>query len=415
MKSVYIETYGCSANQAHSEVMEYSLVSNGFKVVENITKADTIVINTCVVKSPTENKIRERIKFLVNEYPKKKLVIAGCASDVGMFKEIAPNALFLSSHKSRDIVKFFSKLVRETDKKIRKNPLVNITEIASGCSGSCAYCIVKLARGDLKSRKIEEVSKEIENSIRDGCKEIWITSQDCGCYGLDIGTNLAKLLEKIVEIKGDFRIRVGMMNPAHIKPILKELVDIYKHPKVYKFIHIPVQSGSDRILQKMRRDYETMEFVRIVEEFRKLPNVTLSTDIIVGFPGESEEDFNKTFELLKRIKPDIVNVSKFGVRPGTEASRMKQLDNKIVKERSKKLASLVREIGLEKNKKWISKRCEILISERGKRRNQFVGRNESYKPVIVEGKNNLMGRFLKVRISDFAITHLDAEITRNSA
>jgi MiaB/RimO family radical SAM methylthiotransferase len=204
------------------------------------------------------------------------------------------------------------------------------------------------------------------------------------------------------------------MNPTHIKPILEKLVEVYKHPKVYRFIHIPVQSGSDRILRKMRRGYKTREFVRIVEEFRKLPNVTLSTDIIVGFPGESEEDFNKTLELVKRIKPDIVNVSKFGVRPKTEASRMKQLDNKIVKERSKKLADLVRKIGLEKNKEWVSKECEILITERGKRRNQFVGRNESYKPVIVEGKNNLMGRFLKVRISDFDFTHMDAEITRNS-
>ena len=178
MKSFYIETYGCSANQAHSEVMVSSLVSNGFRVVKKPEKADAIVINTCVVKSPTENKIRERIKFLVGNYPKKKIVIAGCASDLGMFREIAPNAYFLSSHKSGYIVNFFSKAVREADKKIRKNPVVNITEIASGCLDSCSYCIVKLARGGLKSRKVNEISKDIDNSIREGCNEIWITSQN---------------------------------------------------------------------------------------------------------------------------------------------------------------------------------------------------------------------------------------------
>ncbi|UCC91450.1 MAG: TRAM domain-containing protein, partial [Candidatus Aenigmatarchaeota archaeon] len=182
----------------------------------------------------------------------------------------------------------------------------------------------------------------------------------------------------------------------------------------YKFIHIPVQSGSDRVLRKMRRGYETKDFERIVKEFRKLPDITLYTDIIVGFPGEKESDFKKTIELIKRIRPDIVNTSKFAPRPRTEASRMKQLDSKIVKNRSKRLADLVKRIGLEKNRKWVSKECDILITERGKRKNQLTGRNESYKPVIVEGKKNLMGKFLKVRITKFGTTHLKAEIIRNS-
>lgn len=204
------------------------------------------------------------------------------------------------------------------------------------------------------------------------------------------------------------------MNPTFVKPILSELTGIYKHPKVYKFIHIPVQSGSDRVLRKMRRGYETKEFERIVKEFRKLPNITLSTDIIVGFPSEKESDFKKTIELIKRIRPDIVNISKFAPRPRTEASRMRQLDSKIVKNSSKRLADLVKRIGLEKNRKWISKECDILVMKRGKRKNQLMGRNESYKPVIVEGKKNLMGKFLKVRITNSGTTHLKAEIIRNS-
>lgn len=415
MKSVYLETYGCSANQAHSEVMGGILRANGFKLVGNPGKSEVMVINTCVVKSPTENKIRERIKSLVNRYPDKKLVIAGCASDVGIFRDIAPQALFLSSHKSKDIAKVLSKGVRKTDKKIRKNSLVGITEIASGCLGKCSYCIVKLARGDLKSRSVKDIRKEAENSLKEGCKEIWITSQDCGCYGLDRGTNLAGLLEEMVDIKGNFRIRVGMMNPAHLKPILKELIEIYRHPKIYKFIHLPVQSGSDRVLEKMRRDYGVKDFEKIVNAFRKsIPDITLSTDIIVGFPGETEGDFTKTVELVKRSRPDILNISKFAPRPKTEAKRMKQLDNRIIKERSKKLANAAEKTGREKNREWLSKECEIIVTERGKRKNQFVGRNESYKPVVMESKKDLKGEFLKAKITDFGLTHLNAEIIRNS-
>jgi len=394
--------------------MEGSLVENGLKIVKNIGKADVIVINTCIVKTPTENKIRDRIKFILKKYPNKKLVIAGCATDgeYQIFKNIAPNALFLSSHRSEDIARLLSRKTKETGRKIRKNPLIGITEIASGCSSNCAYCIVKLARGDLKSRSVKDIAKEVEGSLRDGCKEIWITSQDCGCYGLDIETNLAELLKEVVNIRGDFRIRVGMMNPTYIKPILNELIKIYKNPKIYKFIHVPVQSGSDRILRKMNRGYKVREFENIVKEFRrKFPDVTLSTDVIVGFPGETEEDFKKSLDLIKRIKPDIVNLSKFSPRPRTSASRMKQSDNRVIKERSKQIADLVRETGFERNKKLIKNEYSVLVNEKGKRKNQFVGRNENYKPVVLASGRKLMGKLLKVKITSAGKTYLIGEIS----
>jgi len=413
MKSFYIETYGCSANQSHSEVMAGVLEDNGFSIVKKIENADAIVINTCIVKTPTENKIRDRIRFIRNKYPNKKLVIAGCATDgeYRIFKRLAPEALFLSSHKSRDIAKLLSGKKKRTGRKIRKNPLVGITEIASGCLGRCAYCIVKLARGDLRSRKPREIEDEIKNSLKEGCKEIWITSQDCGCYGLDIKTNLAKLLKEMVKIKGEFRVRVGMMNTTYIKPILKDLVKIYREPKIYRFIHIPFQSGSDKILKSMNRGYHVKDFKKIVKEFRReFPDITLSTDIIVGFPGETERDFQKSLDLVRRIKPDIINVSKFSPRPRTQASRMRQLDNRVVKERSKIMAELVRKTGFERNKKLVKSEFSILVNERGKEKNQFMGRNEYYKPVVITSKKNVMGNFLKVRITSAGKTHLIGEI-----
>jgi MiaB-like tRNA modifying enzyme len=414
MKSVYIETYGCSANQAHVETMEGALVANGFKSVSAPDKADAIIINTCVVKSPTENKIRDRLNFLVKKYPRKKLIITGCAADTGLFRKLVPHALFLSSHKAGEIARLLSGQPKETDKKVRRNPMVGITEISSGCLGNCSYCITKLARGDLKSKPPDEITSEVRASIAEGCREIWITSQDCGCYGLDIGTNIAKLIEKISSIGGEFRIRIGMMNPAYIKPIIKELLDAYQNPKVYKFAHIPVQSGSDKILKAMRRGYTVRDFKNIIRSFRKvIPDVTLSTDIIVGFPGESESDFEKTLGLIKRLKPDIVNISKFGPRPGTEAAKMEQVDNKIVKERSAKLAEVTRNICLGKNRRWIGKECGILVTEGGKGRRQLMGRNECYKPVIIEGKRNLLGLFFKVKIAQAGQTCLFAKIIRS--
>jgi threonylcarbamoyladenosine tRNA methylthiotransferase CDKAL1 len=404
MKSVYIETYGCSANQSHSEVMAGTLEDNGFRIAGDVGKADVILINTCIVKTPTENRIRDRIRSFVSKYPGKKLVIAGCAADgeYRIFRRIAPDALFLSSHKSKDIAGLLLKKAKETERRIRKNPLVGITEIASGCLGSCAYCAVKLARGGLRSRPPEEIAGEIENSIRDGCREIWITSQDCGCYGLDIGTTLAELMRRIVNIKGDFRIRIGMMNPVHVKPIIKELIKVYGNPKIYKFIHIPVQSGSDSILRKMNRGYRVKDFESIVKEFRNaFPKVTLSTDIIAGFPGETESDFRNSLDLVKRIKPDIVNLSKFSPRPGTQASGMLGIDNGIVKERSKAMAGLAEETGYERNKSFVNNEFYVLVNEKG-----------NYKPVVLTGGKGLMGRFLKAGITSAGKTYLVGQILK---
>lgn len=414
MKYAYIETYGCSANQSHSELMGGSLMDAGLKKAGNPGKADVIIINTCVVKSPTENKIRDRIKKFVEKYPEKRLVIAGCAADVGMFRDIAPDAEFLSSHRSGDLVKAITGVPGGKHAKNRINPLINITEIASGCLGGCTYCIVRLARGRLKSRSPGEIVEEVNRSVREGCREIWMTSQDCGCYGKDISTNLAVLLNKVSGADGDFMIRPGMMNPGHVKPILEDLVRSFRHEKVYKFVHLPVQSGSDKILRSMKRGYTAKDFKGIVERFRnEIPGMTLSTDIIVGFPGETEEDFAKTCDLIREVKPDVVNLSKFGPRPGTEAAKMNQVPVSVIKKRSAEIGKLIRKIAAERNAKWKGTECDIFVNGAGKKRNQFMGRNGSYKPVVVESAEGMTGRRARVRIKDSGVTHLKGEIIRS--
>ena len=416
MPNVYIQTYGCSENLGESEIMAGLLTKSGFDIVKNIENSDLVILNTCYVKSPTEQKILFRIKDIQEKYPEKKLIISGCMVEAAYEKvlDVAPEANLVSTHHITEIPKVAKKTLdgkkieligkREEVKlclpKIRKNPIIDIVPISSGCTGYCSYCSVKFAKGELFSYPKDKILEEIKIAVREGCKEIWLTAQDTAAYGLDNGMRLPKLLNEISRIHGNFFVRIGMMNPKNVKDILKDLVKSYKSKKIYKFLHLPVQSGDDEILKKMNRGYKVKDFEKIVAEFDNSLRFQLWTDVIIGFPGETDEQFEKTVQLIKRIKPDWVNISKYGARPNTLASKFVQLPSDIVKIRSKFLSDLVKEISLEKNKEWIDWEGKILITERGNNPGQWLGRNFAYKPVIVNGKNILPGNTLKVKIVD---------------
>ncbi|MEM5782299.1 MAG: tRNA (N(6)-L-threonylcarbamoyladenosine(37)-C(2))-methylthiotransferase, partial [Candidatus Aenigmatarchaeota archaeon] len=423
MLKIYIESYGCSASQAESEIMAGLLNEAKFDIVKNENEANLIIIVTCYVKSSTEQKILFRIRELQELYPEKKLIIAGCMPE-GIYNKlikIAPKVSLVSTHHIKEIVKAVQKTLEEKRveylgkskeiklclPKIRKNPIINIVPISSGCNSACSYCCVKFAKGGLFSYPVEIIIKEIENSLREGCKEIWLTAQDTASYGLDLGNfYLPTLLKEIAKIPNNFFVRVGMMNPKNVLKILSDLIEAYKSKKIYKFLHLPVQSGDDEILEKMNRNYKVKDFEMIVKEFKKNFKFQLWTDIIAGYPGESEEQFKNTINLIKKIKPDYVNISKFGARPKTEASKLKPLPSKIVKERSEIVSSIAKEIFLEKNKEWLNWEGETLVSEIGKKPNQYIGRNFAYKPILIESKENILGRLINVKIYDFTSTYL---------
>jgi MiaB-like tRNA modifying enzyme len=292
----------------------------------------------------------------------------------------------------------------------RKNPAIGIIEISTGCLGNCSYCGVKLIKGKLFSYPPEMIVKEAKTAVEEGCKELWLTSQDNSCYGKDIGSNLPELLDGICRIDEKFFVRVGMMNPLHAKDILKELLEAYKNEKVFKFLHLPVQSSSPKILGAMKRGYSPKTALVIIKEFyKKFKWLTLSTDVIVGFPGESDLDFEKTIGFIKKIKPDIVNVSKFGLLPNTEAGKLKQLSRDVVNKRSKELVEITKEISLDKNKKWVGWEGECLVDEAGKN-NTFIGRNFAYKPIVLQSGKNLLGKFVDVKIIDAKGTYLVGKI-----
>ena len=414
---IYIKTYGCSANQSNSEIMAGLLKKEGYELTD-FENSDLVIINTCTVKLPTEMKILNKLKELSKT--NKKIIISGCMPLVQLkeIRKTCPKASIIGLN-IEDIIKIVKKIERNEKiilvkrgkrpkvciEKVRRNPVISITQISEGCLGNCAYCIVKLIKGKINCFPPELILKDIKKSLKDGCKEIWITSQDNAAYDFN-GLKLPELLNEITKIKGNFRVRIGMMNPKNVLPILNELIDAYKSEKIFKFLHLPVQSGSNKVLKLMGRGYKIEDFLKIVKAFRKeFPKLTLSTDIIVGFPGETKKDFEKSIKLIEKTKPDIVNLSKFGPRPGTKAEKMEKIPEKEIKKRSAEIAKIINKIKIEKNKEWVDWEGEILIDEKGTE-NSWVGRNFAYKPIIIKSNKNLLGKFVRVKVLESKLNYL---------
>ena len=397
MAKIFVEAYGCSASFADSEMISGLIVNGGHTLATDSSESDLNLIVTCSVKDTTANKMMHRIKSLKT----KPLIVAGCLpkaekSNVEKFSEnaslLGPNSLgktldVINSTLSgrKQIALEDSDLSKVGLPKVRLNPTVGIVEIASGCMSECTFCQTKLSKGDLSSYRLGDIVRQVQTEIKEGCKEVWLTSTDNGCYGLDIGTDLPTLVNAVSEIQEDFMIRVGMMNPMYMPRIKQKLIESYDNDKVFKFLHLPVQSGSDKVLNDMKRGHTSETFREIVKRTKdRFDDFTISTDIIVGFPSETEEDFQKTLTLLDETKPDVVNLSKYSARPGTDAAELKQIDAAEIKRRSKIIFEQINKISLESNKKWIGWKGKVLFDENTEE--GIKGRNYAYKPIAVQEK-----------------------------
>ncbi|HYB04717.1 MAG TPA: tRNA (N(6)-L-threonylcarbamoyladenosine(37)-C(2))-methylthiotransferase, partial [Nitrososphaerales archaeon] len=276
-----------------------------------------------------------------------------------------------------------SKLVKLGLPRSRLNCVVGIVEISSGCLSSCTFCQVKLVKGTVFSYPEDELVQEAASLISQGAKEIWLTSTDNAAYGRDSKTTLPSLIRGITSLPGDFKIRLGMMNPLLTERDLEDLVSCLRSDKVFKFLHLPVQSGSDRILKVMQRGYTVSDFEAVVDLVRRaVPEITLSTDIIVGFPTETEEEFSESMALLERVKPDVLNLSRFGARNGTKAAIMEgQISSETAKRRSSLMTGLSKRIQNERNRAWLGWKGPVLVDEQVK--GAVVGRNFAYKPCLI--------------------------------
>ena len=422
-KRVYVKSFGCSANLADGEFIAGCLSKAGFEVVDEPQDAEILLYNTCAVKSPTENRVIDILRKAPRD---KRLVVTGCLPLINfgrLEKEVAFDGVAGPAPGAK-IVEVLRRVAAGEKvvylggfskpslclPKIPVNRVVSVVPINYGCLGKCSYCCVHFARGRLRSYPIDEIVERVKLDLVSGAKEVWLTSQDTACYGKDIGTSLAGLLRRICEIEGDFFVRVGMMNPDNALGMLDELVEAYKDKKVFKFLHLPVQSGDDEVLKLMNRRYTVEDFKTVVQAFRKeIPRLTLSTDVICGFPGESVEAFERTKRLIAEVRPDIVNVSKFFSRPRTPAEKMVSLPPEEVNRRSREMAELSKRISFERNRAWIGWEGAVLFDERGKGES-WMGRNFAYKPVVVKGGESLVGRFVQVRVVNAFSTYLEAKV-----
>lgn len=406
----FVRGFGCSLNKSDTEQIKGFLGQNKIQLVNRPEKADCIIINTCAVKEQTETKMLKAIKELnsIAERNGAKLIVAGClpAINPNAVKAISPAIIQIgpSLYKLASILNLPEKEFSPAIEEIKENPFISIIPIARGCIGNCSYCCVKNARGDLRSYSIDELNAKFKKAIK-GTKEIWLTAQDCGCYGFDKKTNLPALLKAVLQNKGDFRIRIGMINPAHLPSFLNQYLALFSDKRLYRFFHIPLQSGSNAVLHSMLRPYKKEDFLSIVKKIRRrFPDATIATDVIAGFPGETEQQFQETVSVLRKTKPDIVNISRFGARPNTAAALMQgRLHGRELKRRSRILTALCKKIALHQNKRFVGKKMRVLVTEKGSK-GSFVGRAQNYKPVAI--KENFLGKFVNVRINKAFPTYL---------
>ena len=412
----YVESHGCSLNKADGEQLKGFLREKGFAFAR-AEEADVLVLNTCAVKQVTEQRMLSRVRRLsaLAERTGKKLIVSGCLPKVSANRiaEAGPNAVQVgpSLGDFSEKLGFARTESGPLNARLRENQFISILPINRGCASQCSFCATKLARGGVGSYDAEELVRQFRLAVAE-TPEVWLTSPDTGTYGMDSGRNLPWLLQRLLETPGKYRVRVGMMNPQHLLRWLDDYLDLFEDERLYRFFHIPLQSGSQRVLDLMRRGYKVEDFLEACRAIRKrYPEAMVSTDAIVGFPTETEDEFGETLDVIERVQPEMVNVSRYGKRPGTPAAAMQgQLIETVKKTRSRTLAAACRRIVAERNAELVDKDYEVLVVEHGLK-SRFLGRNQDYKPVILE--DDLRGKFVRTRVKKAEGAYLVGETAEN--
>ncbi len=406
----FVESYGCTMNFGEGRKLSEDMASLGYSEASSADDADIVILNTCTVVETTEKKMIQRIAEL--KKAGKKIIVAGCMAKVQPQRiEIRlPDSIIIPPREYGG----FSDLVA-SKYGIAGPPLPAavgtdaILPIAQGCLGNCSYCITKYARGKLMSYPEESIIDEFKKFVSSGAKEILLTAQDTACYGFDIGTDLADLLSKMLKVDGDYMIRIGMMNPNHLSRIADRLLDAMDDPRVYRFLHIPVQSGSDSVLKSMRRGYTAEDFLGLARKLRdRYPDISIATDVITGYPGETDSDHEATKDLIRALRADTINITRFSPRPGTNASGMEQVHGRIAKERSTELTELKNSVEYDVNSALVGKVFEALATEH---KEGTIVRTNNYRPVVIK-ETIPLGTKVRVRIEGCKPTYLIGKLER---
>ncbi len=417
--SFCILTFGCTFNTGDSKKIQKILLVNGFQE-SSLESSYNVIINTCAVKHSTEAKIIALIKKLVNIYSEKRFIVTGCLPLIDKKMEniinqlIKPKGFILHTHNISNIIASIKNEIDPLNSSdnfatIRDKSNLDIgftsygenaaiIQISEGCNNHCSYCCTTNARGTLVSFNLNNIIIQMTNLVSLGVKEFFLTSQDLGNYNYK-GRKLHDLLFAISNIEGEFFIRLGMLNPDYIVKNLEVFKTIFEDSRFYRFLHIPIQSASREILEKMRRNYTIDQVEFIIKEFRRFDSLfTFGTDIIVGFPSEENKDYEETRNFISKWKPQVLNISKFTSRPNTDAKRMKQLPSQVVKQRSQDLSLLYSSYSGKENNNWINWEGRVFINEyKENLEYPFMGRNQYYIPILC--KKAKLGSNVKLKIT----------------
>ncbi|MGA1872459.1 MAG: tRNA (N(6)-L-threonylcarbamoyladenosine(37)-C(2))-methylthiotransferase [Thermoplasmatota archaeon] len=418
---VKIESFGCTMNHGEARRAAELLTSMGIQVMtDDDGPSDdpprTVLLFTCDVISTTERRMWRRMEEIVEGG--QRLIVAGCLAAIAS-DEIGRRYPGASVVDSMGIDRLEASLWELMDQGSRadidaefvpsRERLDTIVPISTGCLGDCSYCITRVARGIVRSYDIDDIVSRVRAGVEKGRKEILLTSQDSAAYGSDRkDEDLGTLLRSITAgIGQEHRIRVGMMNPVLAKERLESILSGFDHPFVFKFFHVPVQSGSDDILIAMNRRYTTDDFRGMIDAIRsRIPGATISTDLIIGYPGETDQDHMRSLDLLRDVSPEILNITRYSKRPGTEAERRgSQIKGSVMKDRSRQTAAVHAEILRKVLMTRLGRHERCLVTEVG-RDGTMMARDINYTPIVIDGGRELLGEFIDVRSSGTGPTYL---------
>ena len=437
-KKYLILTYGCQMNVHDSEYLAGIMDDLGYTSTLEMDEADVIIVNTCAIRENAHNKAEGmlgRIKHLKEEKNDEVVVIfCGCmAQEEGLVKKINKYKwldIICGTHNYHKIPEYLWEYYQKHDKvrevySIEGNVIENIpvkrdnkytawVNIQYGCDKFCTYCIVPYTRGKQRSRRPEDIIMEVRELYNNGYQEVTLLGQNVNAYGkdLDINYDFATLLGEVSQT-GIPRVRFMTSHPWDFTDKMIEVIS--KCENIMPYIHLPIQSGSDRILKLMGRKYTKKEYLELVKKIRdKIPGVSITTDIIVGFPGETEEDFLETLEVVNLVKYDLAYTFIFSPREGTPASKMKdETSVEVKKERLNRLNELINKYALESNKKMLDKTVDVLITGESLKKGKYMGYSDNMKLVNVKGDESCIGKIVPVKIMDAKTWSLDGEVVND--
>lgn len=410
----YIYTLGCKVNTYESNVIRDNLINNGYIESNDKDCADIYIINTCTVTNTSDNKSLKMIRHVIKNNKDSIIIVMGCMAQVNpdLLDDLDVSIIIGNKYKSKvvelidEYKKNKKKIIKVEDIEDAKfetmclnnfNKTRAFVKIEDGCENYCTYCIIPFARGKVRSKDPKLVIKEVNNLINNGHKEIVLTGIHTGHYGSDLDNyNFAKLLKELVNIKGLERLRISSIE---INEITDEVLEVFKNSSILvDHIHIPMQSGSNKILKLMNRKYDKEYFIERINKIRSIrPNISITTDIIVGFPGETEELFNETINTVKNIKFSKIHVFPFSLRKGTKAEELpNHLNNSVKKDRVRKLIKISEELENEYMNKFIGKSLTF-IPEMYKN-GYLIGHTGNYLQVKYKGDIKLLSNDIKIKV-----------------